>query len=590
MAYPTVNVNTTNLDVGTDNPALARTDILDLAQKFNLLRPLPADLASSSGSSLSGHQPSGSGAIPTTVLAQLLSIQASIVNVKDAPWCAKGDGTTDDTVAIQAAINHVCNQTSTTLGTGGGRLFFPPGNYRITSGLYVGYSLLMEGTWGGGFAYVGANSTSSTITCDFGANINQWAIDSNTFMSVAGGGGRVPYNAWVTDNIGGTSSTGFSLTAGLAIKNLVFIDKNTNVGGQTSIPYGCIRLVGCPNALIENVSIYGFGVGLQLNTCFGTKVKNIWSQTNYYGFIGYEANNNIIIEGEFDKVLTPSSLAVPTGNIPSWMASNANFAAVYALNGATHNGSSKGVMNCGTNTAGSNGSTFNVTLQYWGDSVLLINTYANLFNQLYIEGTQTQNIITSAYASYNVLSLHNYSVNTAYVIDAGYNTLAEIDVTGANVSTTFAQNVWTSGSALDTTQVTVHNLSKSGGNLPSAARMNKAYEEGIWNPAMTSTTGALTTVGTCVGSYTKVGRNVTIEFDCTITTNGTGSGAIQIAGLPYLPRGNFNVGLGRDLTLNKTIVFNISNGVGNVAWITLYDGTYPGTNGARLCGSFTYQS
>lgn len=67
MAYPTVNVSTVNLDVGTDNPALARTDLLDLTQKFNLLRPLPADLAAPSGSSLLGHIPDGSGAGATTV-------------------------------------------------------------------------------------------------------------------------------------------------------------------------------------------------------------------------------------------------------------------------------------------------------------------------------------------------------------------------------------------------------------------------------------------------------------------------------------------------------------------------------------------
>src|SRR5262249_55634660 len=43
---------------------------------------------------------------------------AEIKNVKD--FGVKGNGTTDDTAAIQAAANH------------GGRVFFPPGTYRIT--------------------------------------------------------------------------------------------------------------------------------------------------------------------------------------------------------------------------------------------------------------------------------------------------------------------------------------------------------------------------------------------------------------------------------------------------------------------------
>ena len=37
MAWPTIAVNTANLDAGTDNPALARTDILDAIQKLNLM-------------------------------------------------------------------------------------------------------------------------------------------------------------------------------------------------------------------------------------------------------------------------------------------------------------------------------------------------------------------------------------------------------------------------------------------------------------------------------------------------------------------------------------------------------------------------
>lgn len=43
---------------------------------------------------------------------------------------AKGDGATDDTDAIQAAIN--ATQTNTNVGVTGGHIYFPPGEYRIT--------------------------------------------------------------------------------------------------------------------------------------------------------------------------------------------------------------------------------------------------------------------------------------------------------------------------------------------------------------------------------------------------------------------------------------------------------------------------
>ena len=38
MTWPAADVGTTNADAGTDSPATARTDLLDLMTKFNLVR------------------------------------------------------------------------------------------------------------------------------------------------------------------------------------------------------------------------------------------------------------------------------------------------------------------------------------------------------------------------------------------------------------------------------------------------------------------------------------------------------------------------------------------------------------------------
>lgn len=53
-----------------------------------------------------------------------------VVSVKD--FGAKGDGVTDDTAAIQSAINY-----ATTLSSVGGYVYLPPGSYKTTSTIYT---------------------------------------------------------------------------------------------------------------------------------------------------------------------------------------------------------------------------------------------------------------------------------------------------------------------------------------------------------------------------------------------------------------------------------------------------------------------
>jgi len=90
------------------------------------LTAFEASLAAESGSSLVGYISSGTGATATTVQAKL----RETVSVKD--FGATGDGTTDDTAAVQNAINASTGKT----------LFFPSGTYLISqvtcvSNLYI---------------------------------------------------------------------------------------------------------------------------------------------------------------------------------------------------------------------------------------------------------------------------------------------------------------------------------------------------------------------------------------------------------------------------------------------------------------------
>ena len=160
-------------------------------------------LAASTGSTLVGTTNGGTGTVTRTVAAKL----NDRVSVKD--FGAVGDGVTDDTVAIQAAITHVGSVLF------GGVIHLPSGIYRTTATIYINYdniTLLGDGSGGSGYG-VGVNENAGTlitpetytsdafsINCDYGAEIHNLTIriagqTAGAAISIAGASGATP-NGW----------------------------------------------------------------------------------------------------------------------------------------------------------------------------------------------------------------------------------------------------------------------------------------------------------------------------------------------------------------------------------------------------------
>jgi hypothetical protein len=86
---------------------------------------------------------------------------SQVYNVK--AYGAMGDGVTDDTVPIQAALNLVCSNPRVSYGMG--NIYFPVGSYKITSTLYcykdgngIGYPTHISGAVGGNPSGIGSYS------------------------------------------------------------------------------------------------------------------------------------------------------------------------------------------------------------------------------------------------------------------------------------------------------------------------------------------------------------------------------------------------------------------------------------------------
>jgi hypothetical protein len=107
-----------------------------------------------------------------------------------------------------------------------------------------------------------------------------------------------------------------------------------------------------------------------------------------------------------------------------------------------------------------------------------------------------------------------------------------------------------------------------------------------YTPVVTATSGTITTLGAVSGRYKTLGKTVFVQMDITITTNGTGTGAV-VATLPVTSV-FFYIVCGREAALLGKMLQGIINA--NTVSIFNADNTYPGSNGARLIMSGLYES
>jgi hypothetical protein len=129
-------------------------DNITTQDAMNALTAFEASLASTQGSSLVGYAPA-SGPPGRTVQAKL----RDVVSVKD--FGAVGDGTTDDTTALRAAIAYCESATS----WGGRALYIPGGRYKISGALTLSKEFITifgDGAWESRIYAVGLSTSALT--------------------------------------------------------------------------------------------------------------------------------------------------------------------------------------------------------------------------------------------------------------------------------------------------------------------------------------------------------------------------------------------------------------------------------------------
>jgi len=234
------------------------------------------------------------------------------ISVKD--FGAVGNGTTDDTVAIQAAINAA-------VLAGRGKVYMPTGNYLVSSTLTI---------TGNNITIMGDGMGATQITCNFAANdiiliqntstifcdnvqITQLAITSSiaktSGAAIATKGGhnvklsyiRVDYNMY----------TAFQFEAGTGNQFLFYLsDFEINSGSSFGIGVGLegngyTSIVS--DLFIDRGCIANCSVGIGLYNASGVYMRDIDCITCDYGVYIYPAAGNFVQAVWADTVLADAS-------------------------------------------------------------------------------------------------------------------------------------------------------------------------------------------------------------------------------------------------------------------------------------------
>lgn len=301
MAEGATATGRANKVIGFDD---AGNPVLKDAADNNQLR---VDLNASSGAGIIGWIQSGVGAVARLIRDKL----RESVSVKD--FGAVGDGVTDDTAAIQAAID----------ASAGKRLLFPSGIY-IVSTLNIGVSILFSG--------VGSGSI-----------LKQKAGTNNFMLQLT----LASASLKVSDLILNQNNTGQTTGSGLFLFNTTQAGVFVEFDGVTFRDFceGAIRIVGDRTASTREV--------LKVRNCrFKGGTESESGIYNTFTIFAADASE-LTVEGcDFDHGLTISKQGIPAISVAGVTTPSAEYTEVTIRNNRFRNygrftsGSGIGVIDC----------------------------------------------------------------------------------------------------------------------------------------------------------------------------------------------------------------------------------------------------
>jgi hypothetical protein len=165
-----------------------------------------------------------------------------------------------------------------------------------------------------------------------------------------------------------------------------------------------------------------------------------------------------------------------------------------------------------------------------------------------------------------------------------YNVSTAVITVNSDNTTTFADNIiMANGKGID--------FSANSNAAGMTSELLNDYEEGTWTPTIVAASGTYTTLTNQRGTYTKIGRQVTVQFYFIVSDKGTGTAGAQITNLPFTVKST-SAGdqyVGSMINTSTSVISSVIAGQNDtIAGIYKYDGTDPITATQGNAGSLTY--
>jgi hypothetical protein len=519
--------------------------------------------------------------------------------------------TADNNTAVgyQAGYSNTTGALNAILGT--------QALYTNTTGsqnIAVGYRAAYANTTGAGSVAIGYTALSSITTGNFSVGIGYEALrDSNSSgVNTAiglqalrvnttggdnlalGGGNGATYTATMASNTTGSYNTGVGFGA---------LASNTTASNNTAVGYHAkySNVTGANSSAVGYQALYS-DTG-DWNTAIGHQAaySNTSGKVTAIGTLALQANTtgnaNVAVGGYdgsgafgfpalYSNTTGSNNTAVGVAALQANTTASDNTAVGYQAGYTNQTGNRNTFLgNLAGYTSNVSGNASNTCIGYVAGYTLTTGT-TNTFignNSGSSITTGIQNSILGSFnGNQNGLDIRT-AANYAVISDGAGTPL----ISTSNGGTTALQGaIPNSGTGI--TFPATQSASSNANTLDD-------YEEGTWTPVIMPSAGSLTSY-TSSGTYVKVGKTVTINFQISIVTQGTASGVGNLSAFPFTSHspsaGNRSaIGVARENAATGNIYqFYINSGATTGDIRTLTNGNIVWDDGYQYIFTITYQS